>query len=162
MIFVRTGPDAGISSPIACAWNRTTASVSIGWYTPDAPGQGWVRSSIFSPRRSRPLVYADAQSLRLSRSDKNESMRSLAMLSSSSSSMCSARFESCSTGDSPSPSSSPSPKSTVTSPLSMSTSIVGSSSVAIIISTSGSSCGPISNGVITFSMAMAYPLRGLA
>jgi len=64
MIFVRTGPAAGNISVMVSDWNLTTASVIMGWNTPDAPDQGSVRSSYWSPSSFKPSVYAFSQSLR--------------------------------------------------------------------------------------------------
>ena len=63
-ILVRTGPCAGKVSVIVSDWKRTTASVIIGWNTPDAPFHGSVRSSYWRPNSFKPSVYAFSQSLR--------------------------------------------------------------------------------------------------
>ena len=78
-ILVRTGPAAGNDSVIVSDWNRTTASVIMGWNTPDAPFQGSVRSSIWRPSSLSPSVYAFSQSLREARSFSIAAAKSLAI-----------------------------------------------------------------------------------
>ena len=94
MIFVRTGPWAGNDSVIASDWNRTTASVIIGWNTPDAPFQGSVRSSTCKPSSFKPSVYAFSHSLRDWRSLSMSPAKSPAIDSMALSSISSARLTS--------------------------------------------------------------------
>ena len=101
MICVRTGPLAGKVSMMVSDWKRTTASVIIGWNTPQAPSQGSVRSSNFKPKSVMPSLYIFSQSEREPMSLSISSDRSLASDCKTPSSRISARFSSKSASSSP-------------------------------------------------------------
>ena len=79
MICVLTGPAAGKVSMIVSAWNFTSVSVSRGWNTLHAPGQGSVLSSSFRPSSSSPSTYVSNQSLRELASDSYSPIKSPAI-----------------------------------------------------------------------------------
>ena len=153
MIWVFTGPAAGNVSTIASDWNRTTASVSIGWNTPHAPFHGSVCSERFKPSSFRPLTYASIQSLRLAMSSSKSPSKSAASSDNVPSSMNSARLASNSSPDSSSGSisiSKPSIPTLTASGSSISISISGSASAASL-TPSGAAYSP-------FSIAMMAPI----
>ena len=132
---VLTGPSGGINSFNACAWNCTIASDKSGWYTPHAPLNGLVRSSIEKPSSSKPLAYCFSHSSREDLSASNSIIKSCDKLLSTSSGKTSARFASNGTS-----ASSSSPRLTVTPP-SSSNSISISGRPSISTSTSTEPCG---------------------
>ena len=91
-ILVFTGPAAGKLSVIVSLWKRITASVIMGWNTPQAPGQGSERSSYFKPSNCKPSLSIISQSLRESRSLRTSPAKSLTRSCSSRSSISSARL----------------------------------------------------------------------
>ena len=151
IIFVFTGPLAGKVSMMVSDWNRTTASVIIGWNTPHAPSQGSVLSSNFKPSSVIPSLYICSQSLREARSLLMSSAKSPAKLCITPSSSTSARFSL--------KSSSPSLRiSRISSPSTLSFTASGSS---ISISMSGSSFSkaakPSGAAYSDFSMLISVP-----
>ena len=153
IICVRTGPFAGKVSMMVSDWKRTTASVIIGWNTPQAPSQGSVLSSNFKPNKTIPSLYIFSQSEREPMSLSISSDKSLARLSKTPPSKTSAKFSSKSMS-----SSSPFSIDSISSPSILTFSASGSStSISISGSSFSKPASPCGAAYKLFSMLIFGP-----